>query len=76
MDGRQVVKIDPALNVVADVVRVGRRPTSIAVGEGAVWIANSGNGTVSRIDPRSNTVRTIKVGHKPVGSPRVRGPSG
>jgi streptogramin lyase len=32
-------------------VPVGDRPAGIAVGEGAVWVANSGDGTVTRIVP-------------------------
>jgi YVTN family beta-propeller protein len=44
-------------------VPVGAGPYSIAVGEGAVWVANWIDGTVSRIDPASNTVvATIPVG--------------
>lgn len=36
-------------------IKVGPQPTDIAVGGGAVWVANSGQmtGTVSRIDPES-----------------------
>jgi YVTN family beta-propeller protein len=40
----------------------------IAYGEGGVWVANSGDGTVSRIDPaKVKVVTTIKVGGRPVG---------
>jgi len=35
----------------AAALEVGERPGAIAVGEGSVWVANSGDGTVSRIDP-------------------------
>jgi YVTN family beta-propeller protein len=38
------------------------------VGGGAVWVANSGDGTVSRIDPETNAVvATITIGGTPVG---------
>ena len=37
--------------------RGGSRPTGIAAGEGAVWVANSLGGTVSRIDPETNRGR-------------------
>ena len=38
----------------------------MAVGEGAVWVANRDGGTVSRIDLHSGTVvATIEVGHSP-----------
>jgi len=40
-------------------IDVGPEPTDVAVGGGAVWVANSdqGNGTVSRIDPRTAKAR-------------------
>jgi YVTN family beta-propeller protein len=38
-------------------------PGAIAIGEGAVWVLNRGDGTVSRIDPKSNKVSaTVDVG--------------
>src|SRR5437762_1723473 len=50
------------LEVVAT-IPVGTRPFYMAATADAVWVANSGSGTVSRIDPRSNTVvATIPVG--------------
>src|SRR5207248_3316264 len=34
-------------------------------GEGAVWVPNTGDGTVSRIDPRSNrVVATLRIGNQ------------
>jgi YVTN family beta-propeller protein len=34
----------------------------------ALWVAKSGDGTVSRIDPAANQVaETVKVGHRPLG---------
>ena len=46
-------------------ITVGDRPTAIAYGEGAVWVANGGDDTVSRIDPGGNSGRTIPVGNEP-----------
>jgi virginiamycin B lyase len=47
---------------------VGDGPAAIAVGAGAVWVANAGDGTISRIDPRSfEVVKTIKTGNAPAG---------
>jgi YVTN family beta-propeller protein len=43
------------------------RPADIAVGEGAVWVANPRHATVSRIDPATRKVTTIKVGQTPSG---------
>ena len=44
---------------------VGRHAEAIAWGEGAVWVANAGDDTITRIDPDSAT-RTIAVGDEPV----------
>jgi class 3 adenylate cyclase/streptogramin lyase len=56
-----VWRIDPVRNEISGTVTVGRGPASIAVGEGAVWVANR-DGTVSRIDPDAGkVVSTIKV---------------
>jgi DNA-binding beta-propeller fold protein YncE len=55
-------RIDAASGRVTGVTRVGRLPVGVAVGHGAVWVANYSDGTVSRIDPESQeVVATIKV---------------
>jgi DNA-binding beta-propeller fold protein YncE len=48
-------------------LRVGAAPGALAVGGGALWVANAANGTVSRIDPASRKVTgaAIKVGPVP-----------
>ena len=46
-------------------ISVGRRPTGIAFGEGAVWVANTGDDSVTRIDPATGATRTIGVGRGP-----------
>jgi YVTN family beta-propeller protein len=44
-------------------ITVGSQPTALTVDEDAVWVANSGDGTVSRIDPATDQlVATIDVG--------------
>ncbi|HUG94593.1 MAG TPA: protein kinase [Pleomorphomonadaceae bacterium] len=49
-------------------VPVGSRPAGIAIGAGGVWVANGGDGTVTRIDSATNeVVVTITVGGAPVG---------
>jgi YVTN family beta-propeller protein len=53
------------LEVVAR-IPVGQGPSDIAVGEGAVWVANYLDGTVSRIDPATNAVaEAFPVGRWP-----------
>ncbi len=50
-----------------DVVRVGANPTAITSSANAVWVANGGADTVSRIDPRTAAVvDEIPVGDDPV----------
>jgi YVTN family beta-propeller protein len=39
----------------------------VAVGAGAVWVTNTIEGTVSRIDPETYEVQTIVVGNAPAG---------
>jgi YVTN family beta-propeller protein len=54
--------IDPDTNRLVGEVRVGERPTGVAVGRGAVWVANADDRTLSRVDPRRReVVRTISV---------------
>jgi DNA-binding SARP family transcriptional activator/DNA-binding beta-propeller fold protein YncE len=44
-------------------IPVGSRPIAVAVGAGAVWVANADAGTVSRVDPRTRrVVETIGTG--------------
>jgi YVTN family beta-propeller protein len=39
-------------------------PVAIAVGEGAVWVANHDGRSISRIDPKTNrVVATIRLGN-------------
>jgi YVTN family beta-propeller protein len=48
------------------VIAVGQRPGVPSAGEGAVFVPNTGDGTVSRIDPGSNRVTaTIRIGDQP-----------
>lgn len=47
-------------------IRVGEAPGAVAVDGSSVWVANSGDGTVSRIDATTNQViATIDVGARP-----------
>ena len=63
-----LVRIDPKTNEVVAVTKVGSNPTAVAFGEGAVWVADRDDGTVSRIDPGTGEVtRTVSVGGSPQG---------
>ncbi len=48
-------------------ITVGASPSGVAVGAGAVWVANSGDSTVSRIDPVTSRTTTIEVRPGPTG---------
>jgi YVTN family beta-propeller protein len=57
-----VAIIDPKTNKVVADVKVGTRPGAVAVGEGAVWVANLDDSTLSRINPKTRAVeRTIPM---------------
>lgn len=47
-------------------VRVGGQATGVAAANGSVWVASTATGTLSRINPRRDTVMaTIHVGERP-----------
>jgi len=65
--GDEVVRIDPATDVVTDRIPVGEDPIGMGFGEGSVWVTSQAAGTVSRIDPESlEVLATIEVGAGPV----------
>jgi sugar lactone lactonase YvrE len=58
-----VVAVDPATNRVVASVPAGSRPVAVAAGEGAVWVGDARDGTVTRIDPATRRVaKTIGIG--------------
>lgn len=58
-------------------VSVGSRAGTPAVGLGAVWIPNTGDGTVSKLDPATNrTVATLRIGDADAFYQRVCRPYG
>jgi len=58
--------VDPASNELVAEIPVGIDPESVAVGAGAIWVANVEDETVSRIDPATHERgRTIDVGDYP-----------
>ena len=59
-------RISPSANAVANTSPVGAGPSGVAVGDGAVWVANSRDGTVSRVDP-DGSVDTVRLGSPPGG---------
>jgi DNA-binding SARP family transcriptional activator/streptogramin lyase len=66
LTGNSVVMVDAATGTVVREVALGSRPTSIAVGEDAVWVANGDDETLVRLDPESGDIkRTIGLGVVP-----------
>ncbi len=66
-DANKVVRLDATSGSVVAEIPVGRGSRFTAVGGGAVWVLNQSDGTVSRIDPGTNTVvATIPVSARPV----------
>ena len=48
-------------------IPTGSDPTALAYGGGRLWVANSGDGTVDRIDPATQDVQAVRVGRTPAG---------
>ena len=62
-----VALIDPETNAVVDDIPVGNSPSSVAVGEGAVWVLNGDDRTVSRVDPlRGRYARSRSAATPPI----------
>jgi class 3 adenylate cyclase len=79
LDGVQadaVGLIDPDAGRIANELSVGGGPRSLAVGDGSVWVANGVDGTVSRIDPKTHDVHTIRSNRAPRRSLSERTRSG
>jgi len=62
-DNNELLKVSPYTVVTTETIKVGKSPRSIAIGEGAVWTLNAGDGSISRVDSKTNkVVNTIKLG--------------
>jgi DNA-binding SARP family transcriptional activator/ABC-type branched-subunit amino acid transport system substrate-binding protein/DNA-binding beta-propeller fold protein YncE len=58
--------LDPRTGDLLATIPLGTSPTSIAVGEGSVWVLDADDRTVSQIDPRKRKlVRTFSTGSTP-----------
>jgi serine/threonine-protein kinase len=56
-------QIDPKTNTLVKTIGgVGSNPKAIAVGAGSVWVGSLDDGTVARVDPKTNSIRTINTG--------------
>jgi DNA-binding beta-propeller fold protein YncE len=60
--GNSVAVIGAKTGDLIDNIAVGSQPGAIAFGAGSIWVANVGDGSVSRIDPRAHrVVRTLST---------------
>ena len=58
--------LDPRTGELLATIPLGTAPTSIAVGEGSVWVLDADDRTVSQIDPKERAVvRTFSTGSTP-----------
>ena len=67
IDENSVGLIDPGSGDIARQFAVGRGPAAMAAGDGSVWVANSRDGTVAKLQPGRDQVETIDVGGEPAG---------
>jgi peptide/nickel transport system substrate-binding protein len=65
LDEDSVGVIDPDGAEITTQYRLGAAPGAVADGAGSVWVANPGDGTVSRLHPDEDRVDTIDVGGSP-----------
>jgi YVTN family beta-propeller protein len=66
-DSQKAPSVDVERHLIGS-VDVGRHPGVVAVGAGGVWVTNTDDGTVSRVDPARNRVAaTIRVEAHPWG---------
>jgi streptogramin lyase len=58
---RRLFEIDARTLKIVRKIPTGARPEGVAVGAGAVWVANAGDDTIMRYDPRTRRKRLISV---------------
>ena len=62
----ELLRVDPADNRISRAIAVGHSPDGVAVGAASVWVAD-GDGSLTRVDPRTGKVQTATVGGAPAG---------
>jgi streptogramin lyase len=63
-DIMRVYAVDPTSGSVKPTARIGVDDSGVAVGEGAVWVSNGGDGTISKIDPQTGTTTPIPIWYR------------
>jgi branched-chain amino acid transport system substrate-binding protein len=72
--GDSLAAIDPGSGRIVADFPVGSTPTALGVANGAVWVLNSDDQTISRLDPATRTVKTFATSAAPIGL--AAGPAG
>jgi streptogramin lyase/predicted Ser/Thr protein kinase len=62
-EGEGTSQVDLASGRVVRRVVTGRCPNDVAYGEGAAWVVNAGESTVTRIDPATGAMDPFETGH-------------
>ena len=58
-----LTRVNARTHVIEATIPVGPKPRFLTVGEGGVWTLNQGDGSISRVDPKTNKVAaTIEAG--------------
>jgi YVTN family beta-propeller protein len=60
-----LLAVDPATRRVVRRVTVGTEPVGVAAGFGAAWVANAGNGSITRVDAHGSKVEAIGLSEVP-----------
>ncbi|MDQ3871484.1 MAG: ABC transporter substrate-binding protein, partial [Chloroflexota bacterium] len=56
-----LLQIDAIANSVVQAIPVGNGPGAVTAGDQAIWVSNGPDDTVSRIDPKTGSIRKINV---------------
>jgi branched-chain amino acid transport system substrate-binding protein len=64
--GSSLAAIDPKTGRVVADYPVGNTPSVVSIGQGAAWVLNADDRTVSRVDPATGSVKTFATGATPI----------
>jgi YVTN family beta-propeller protein len=69
------MRIDPRSNQIIAKIPVGESPDGIAVSHSSIWVSNLQDGTLTKIDPATNSVigAPLPVGDDPTGALYAQG---
>jgi peptide/nickel transport system substrate-binding protein len=62
----ELLRVDPASDRTVQAIAIGPSPDGVAIGAGSIWVADA-SGRLTRFDPRTGRLRTIRMGGAPAG---------